>query len=235
MLGAEQNIIGVIRMASYKYPRAFVTGCDTKTEWQLKWFLKNYVKHNTLPIILADFGMSSETRAWAYQVSEFADVIDIPKQRANGWFLKPKTMQLVDSHETVWLDTDIHVLGDLSGIFKFIENNKIGMVEDKPWSKRRGETWHNSGVIAIRDKPTILNEWVRSCIDNPKQGDQEVLHEILKESPLKRISNITDLPNIYNWLRIQLLDGEDSPNKLCMHWTGLKGNMQIERMIYNEQ
>ena len=221
-------------MQSYKYDRVFVTGCDSNTEWQLKWFLKNYVEHNKTPIILADFGMTKETRTWAYQVSEFVDVIDVPRQRVNGWFLKPRTMKIVDSHEKVWLDTDIHVLGDLSGIFDLIEDNKIGMVEDKPWSKRRGEKWHNSGVIAMRGEPAILNEWIRACIDKPKQGDQEVLHDILCESPLKRIQHMTDLPNKYNWLRIQLLDGEDSWDKLCMHWTGEKGNMQIKKIIYNE-
>tara|TARA_B110000305_G_C19461423_1_gene654702 strand:+ start:3867 stop:4529 length:663 start_codon:yes stop_codon:yes gene_type:complete len=219
-------------MQSYKYDRAFFTGCDSNTEWQLKWFLENYVKHNKTPIVLADFGMTKETRTWAYQVSEFVDVIDVPKQFTNGWFLKPKTMRLVSAYERVWLDTDIHVLGNLDGIFDLIEDGKLAMVEDKPWTKRKGEKWHNSGVVGIRGNPPVLSDWIKECQVNPKQGDQEVLHEMLKNDII-RMKYITSLPNIYNWLRIQLLDGEDNPNKLCMHWTGLKGNMQIKRMMYN--
>ena len=39
---------------------------------------------------------------------------------------------------------------------------------------------------------------------------------------------IAELPNIYNWLRLQVEhDGEDSPNKKIMHWTGEKGNDRI--------
>ena len=220
-------------MQSFPQSDFFITGCDSNTEWQLKWFLKNYQKHNKTPIVVADFGMTPNMRAWTYQVSG-AHMIEVPRQRVNGWFLKPKTMQMTGEGRRCWLDTDIHVLGDISGIFDHIEENKIGMVEDRPWSKRRGETWHNSGVIAMQGQPTILNDWVKACMTTPNQGDQEVLHEILRESPLKRMTHITSLPNIYNWLRIQLLDGEDSPDKLCMHWTGMKGNMQIERLMYND-
>jgi len=213
--------------------RCFLTGCDSNTEWQLKWFLKNYVKHNDTPIVFADFGVSDEMRAWVYQVSEFADIITVPKQSTGGWFYKPSALLASPCVETCWLDTDIEVLGDLSGIFNHVEDNKLAMVEDKPWSKRRGEKWHNSGVIAIRGKPAILHKWANECRGRPKVGDQEVLHSIVNLTPLLRMTHITDLPNIYNWLRIQIIDGEDSTNKLAMHWTGQKGKDQIRKMMYN--
>ena len=42
------------------------------------------------------------------------------------------------------------------------------------------------------------------------------------------ITYITELPNIYNWLRLQVEhDDEDNPNKKIMHWTGEKGNDRI--------
>lgn len=213
--------------------RCFITGCDSNTEWQLKWFLENYLKYNDTPIVFADFGVSDDMRAWIYQVSEFANILSLPKQTASGWFYKPSALLESPGHETCWLDTDIQVLGDLSGIFEYVEENKLTMVEDKPWSKRRGEKWHNSGVVAIRNKPAILHKWVRECRGRPKVGDQEVLHEIVNLNPLLRMTHIADAPNIYNWLRIQLLDGEDSASKLAMHWTGQKGKDQIRKMMYN--
>lgn len=212
----------------------FITGCDSNTEWMLPWFLKNYVKHNTTPIVFCDFGVTQETRSWIYQVSEFVDIIDPPKQSVGGWFYKPVSLQLSPYKNTCWIDTDIHVLGDLSGVFDHVEQGKLGMCEDKPWSKRRGETWHNSGVVAIKGKPPILSKWVDECKRNPKVGDQEVLHEMVRINPMMRMMHISTLPNIYNWLRLQLLDGQDNPNKLCMHWTGQKGKDQIRKIMYNE-
>lgn len=215
--------------------RCFITGCDKNTEWMLPWFLKNYVKHNTTPIVFADFGVSDEMRAWIYQVSEFADILSVTKQRVNGWFLKPRCLVECNAEEVCWLDTDMHVLGDLSNIFSHLEENKLGMCEDKPWIARRGETWHNSGTIAFKGKPDILLKWAEQCKNSPNTGDQEVLHEMVSLTPLLRTRYITTLPNIYNWLRIQLLDGQDNPNKLVMHWTGPKGKEQIKKLMYNDQ
>ena len=45
--------------------KVFLTGCDNNTEWQLPWFVHNYRKHNTTPLVLADFGMSKEARTIA--------------------------------------------------------------------------------------------------------------------------------------------------------------------------
>lgn len=213
--------------------RCFITGCDSNTEWMLKWFLENYTKHNDTPIYFADFGVSEEMKAWI-QISNFAQIIEIPKQRVGGWFYKPTALLASPCEETCWIDTDIEVLGDLSGVFKYVEDDKLGMVEDKPWSRRRGEKWHNSGVVAIRDKPQILHKWANDCRKKPKVGDQEVLHDIVNLTPLMRLQYISDLPNIYNWLRIQIdNDGQDNPNKLAMHWTGRKGKDIIKKRMYN--
>ncbi len=212
--------------------KGFITGCDANTEWMLEWFLKNYRKHNDTPIHFCDFGVSAECKAWL-DIAGFDSVYTIPNQRVGGWFYKPTAMLKSPCDETIWLDTDIHVLGDLSGAFNYLEPNKLAMVEDKPWSARRGETWHNSGVVGIKGKPDILVNWAHECRGNPKQGDQEVLHEMVRSDPLTRMRYITDLPNKYNWLRVQLLDGHDSPQKLCMHWTGFKGKEEIRKLIYN--
>lgn len=216
--------------------RCFVTGCDNKAEWMLKWFLKNYTKHNNTPIVFADFGVTKEMKEWIHQVSEFDHIVDVPKQKHNGWFLKPRTMQMIDAEELCWLDTDIQIFGDMSGVFKYVEEGKLGMVKDRPWTKRTGEEWYNSGVVAMRGKPPILKQWVDQCSKNPSRGDQETLHEMLRWPPMLNLMHISEIPNKYNWLRVQLVnDREDNPNKIAMHWTGHKGKLQIEKLIYNEQ
>lgn len=216
------------------YDKCFVTGCDHNTEWMLPWFIENYKKHNDTPIVFANFGVTDETKQTIIESEWFDDIVDIPKGKNNGWFLKPLTLKKVKSKFLVWIDTDCHVLGNIEKIFTYIEPDKIAMVEDKPWSKRRGEVWHNSGVIGIQGKPSILNKWIEGCERGIATGDQEVLHELVRINPLMRLMHITTLPNIYNWLRIQLLDGEDNSNKLVMHWTGSKGKDEIRRMIAHD-
>jgi len=219
-------------MASIKSNEIFITGCDSKCEWQLQWFLKRYRKHNDTPIAFCDFGVSYETRLWAQ--SAFDEVYEIPIQHNAGWFYKPRAIRHAPAKTKVWLDTDIEVLGDLSGIFTLLKPDQLNMCEDRPWIKRRGEQWHNSGTVGVIGTPQILIDWEHRCVNHAKQGDQEVLHEMLQNDIL-RLKYINTLPQKYNWLRIQLLDGEDMDGKLCMHWTGMKGNMEIEKQIYNDQ
>jgi hypothetical protein len=217
------------------FDKCFITGCDDRTEWMLPWFLKNYIKHNSTPIVLADFGMTDQTRAWAYQVSEFDDILDLQYRGTNkAWFLKPRALLEIKSEFACWIDTDIHILGDMSGVFNYVEEGKLAMVEDKPWSKRTGELWHNSGVVAVKGKPKILYDWEHVCRTRPVQGDQETLHLML-DTPLKKLAAVNSVPNIYNWLRVQILDGEDNPNKLAMHWTGFKGKNEIRKIMYHEK
>jgi len=218
------------------YDKVFVTGCDDKTEWQLEWFLKNFIKHNkTVPIVFADFGVTNETREWIFKISEFDDIIDIPRQRVNGWFLKPKTLSLVSAQKLCWLDTDCEVLDNVEDIWDHCEPDKLGMCEDRPWTKRTGEKWYNSGVMAIIDKPRILAPWIDACRKKPAKGDQEVLH-FMMANPINQISHICQLPHKYNWLRIDVEnDNTDSNKKRIMHWTGEKGNNIIRKKIYNDQ
>ena len=126
--------------------RAFLTGCDVNTEWMLEWFLKNYRKHNDTPIVFADFGVSEGMRQYAMQM--FDDYFKIDRGKLRGWFLKPKAMLEVRAVEACWIDTDIEILGDMSGIFRFVENNKLTMVEDKPWSKRSGTRTQLTNSVA---------------------------------------------------------------------------------------
>ena len=216
------------------YDRAFVTGCDEGHAWMLEWFLKNYRKHNDTPIIFADFGVSPSTLSLANQL--FDDVFTPQLQNSSGWFYKPQTMYKVTEFvkEVCWIDTDIHVLGDMSGIFKYIQPGKLTMVEDRPWTKRTGEKWHNSGIVAFRGQPPILRQWMIKCLNTRERGDQEVLHTMIGHPPLLKLQHVADAPNIYNWLRVQLIDNEDNPKKLAMHWTGAKGKDQIRKIMYNE-
>ena len=218
------------------FKTAFLTGCDEITEWMLPWFLENYSKHNNTPLIFANFGVSKDCLKAIKDKSlsnPIKHIIDMTKITDKGWFKKPKSMLEASNlcEYTCWVDTDFEILTNMSSVFNYVEENRLAMVEDKPWSARRGETWHNSGIVAFKGTPMILHQWAQLVEQNPTVGDQETLHLILREHPLQRMIYITDLPNEFNWLRIQLLDGQDNIKKKAIHWTGPKGKDKIRSLI----
>ena len=195
--------------------KLFITGCDKNTRWMLPWFESNFYKHNPdAKLHVFDF-----------------DVM------GRGWFNKPVVMRLAaDMAEHVcWLDTDCEVRADLNPIFDFAEINKLTMVEDAPWTMRRKETWHNSGVVAFRGIPRVLNHWADNATMMVEDrglmyGDQDILHELVRDG-LKRQIHITTIPKQWNTLRLDLTDRTAPANIKIMHWTGKKGKDEIRKQI----
>lgn len=210
--------------------KCFMTGCDKNTEWQLEWFVRNYKRFNNTPLVIADFGMTK--LAYQYAKKHSAQIIHLDTITAQGWMLKPQAMTMTPANNTCWLDTDCEVLGNLDGIFDHVVPLKLSMCVDQPWSTRRKETWHNSGVVAFQGTPQVLRDWARLCQEKREiRGDQEVLHWMMGGDGLRRMSFIKDLPREYNTLRLDLVDGTQPKRPLIMHWTGQKGNDEIRKKM----
>jgi hypothetical protein len=211
-------------MSNTKYDKAFLTGCDSNTEWMMEWFLRNLKKNTNQPIIFADFGVK-DIEIFKPHVHA---VIDMTKTEESGWFKKPKAMMHCPARKTVWLDSDIEVLENIDSVFDLLEPNKLNMVKDKPWSTRFQTEMFNSGVVGLIDKPYILSMWIKEIKDNPARGDQETLHAML--DPLQNLTYISELPNKYNFLRLQFEnDGQKIPKGcIAVHWTGQKGKDRIK-------
>jgi len=211
--------------------RLFITGCDSNTEWQLPWFVKNFQRH--MPneeLIIYDFGMERS--------SQFANMRKSLRgaESMKGWF--KKTAALVQAsafaENICWLDTDCEIRDDISDIFDKVEDHKLSMAIDQPWTTRRPESgeWYNSGVIAYTNKngvPDVLLDWRDRCRETNLVGDQEVLHSMM--SPLAKMVFITTLPNEYNVLRLQIQDNTCPKRVRVMHWTGQRGNDEITRQL----
>ena len=210
------------------YDKAFVTGCDENHEWMLEWFFKNYKKHmKDVPLIFANFGLTPEGLKLVRE--NVHAVMNLKTFDEKGWFKKPMSMIKSPSKKTVWIDLDCEIRDDIRDLFGILEPNKLNMVEDKPWTTRGQELWHNSGVVGFIDKPPILYQWAKAIRDDPVQGDQEVLHLML--NPITKIAHINDLPNEYNVLRLQTeVDGYGGAIRV-MHWTGQKGKDKIKAML----
>ena len=230
-----RNIIMVKHMESKKYDKVFLTGCDENTEWMLDWFINNLKKYNTTPVVFADFGVSDKMIKRIKKEARFHAIINMRKASEKGWFLKPRAMLSSPSKKTIWLDTDCEILDNIENLFDMLEPRKLAMVEDKPWTKRSGDLWHNSGVVGFIDKPIILHQWCKA-IQSKKDvvavlgnGDQEVLHSML--NPITKLTYIKDLPNEYNITRVQVDNDNYQGAKKIMHWTGELGKIRIRSMI----
>ena len=211
-------------MTNTKLSKLFITGCDASAEWMLPWFVENLRKHTDIPLMIFDFGMEG---------SLYPELRKSCRTNAKGWFKKPSAMvkAAAFADQVCWLDTDCEVLGDISGVFDYIVPNKLSMVQDKPWTTRQRQMWHNSGVVAFQDVPQILKEWEQMCMAPPARGDQEVLHWMLGDNPLNRMIHIEDIPNRYNVLRLQHIDNTVPKNPLIYHWTGAKGKDHIRKLM----
>jgi hypothetical protein len=215
------------------YDKVFLTGCDKTTEWMLLWFLKNFHEHNKkIPIIIGDFGLNYAMKYKLENEMGYQTIDMSAYQHLKGWFKKPQVMLECPSEQTVWIDTDCEVLGNIEGIFNLLVDDKLNMVQDLPWTARTQETWHNSGVVGFKGKPEILRAWAHKVTMYQDQGDQEVLHSMFNDD-IHRLQYINSLPNIFNWLRVQLVDNHDNIFKKVMHWTGRKGKLKIQEKIRN--
>ncbi len=215
-MGAWLNTIGEKLMSS---SNLFITGCDKNTRWQLPWFKENFYKHNKNATL---------------KVYDFDT--ELPEKR---WFKKPAAMLDASYLATnvCWLDTDIEVRHNVENIFEHVVSNKLTIVVDEPWTKRKQEVWHNTGVVAFTGRPPILQYWADACSSadqTPKAlyGDQDILHELVRAG-MNNLIHLNVLPKQYNTLRIDLLDNTQPANIKMMHWTGQKGNEHIRSLIEN--
>jgi hypothetical protein len=216
-------------MSNRKYPECVLTGCDFNTEWQLNWFIENYGTHENRPLIIADFGMSEQYLKYVSNHPRVNGVMNLTKTKEQGWFNKPIAMFNSPADKTVWVDTDCEIKTSLNPLFRMIVRNKLNMVEDKPWTKRRKETWHNSGVVGFIGRPEILHTWCNAIRANPNVGDQEVLHGLL--NPITRITHINDIPSEWNVMRLATdEDGYTGPISI-QHHTGSKGKVKIRGLM----
>mgnify|MGYP002641222055 CR=1 FL=1 len=219
----------------------FITGCDSNTEWQLPWFTKNYAESCGEDLVIADFGMTPEMRKFAKENSNY--IVDV---ESNGWFSKVETLWRLRSffgndNEYCWLDTDCEVKSDPSTIFNYVEDNKLTMVVDHPWTQSGSPwtpqgncgPWYNTGVVAFKGHPIILQNWYSEVREgNKHRGDQEALYWLLNLGEMNRVIHISEAPHKYNVLRLDIDQGRCPPTPpVIVHWTGRKGNEVIQEQM----
>ena len=203
-----------------------LTGVDTNHEDLLPWWLNNAIKHNSNENIgVWDLGMSSVMRERIQK--EYPDVwlsIPLSKNTSSGWFYKLHAVIEAPEKRVAWLDVDCEILSNIEDMFNLVPPNMIGLTRD--WV--RGNWWA-TGVIVVNDRPKLLYDWnVRLNANDGIRGDQEALQDLIGNNTHEEIQ---ELPQEYQWLRISLNQGKDSPTKKVIHWTGPVGRDHIRKNL----
>ena len=103
-------------------------------------------------------------------------------------------------------------------------SDTIGLTKD--WV--RGDWWA-TGVIVVNDRPKLLYDWnARLNKGDDIRGDQEALKDLIGTDKHEQVQ---ELPQDYQWLRISLNQGKDSPTKKVIHWTGPVGRDHIRNVL----
>ena len=204
-----------------------ITGVDHSHEDLLEWWINNALKHMPMMRIgIMDFGMSPACRGRIndrYPV-EFSRPFNGTGPKKLGWFYKVEAVIKSPSQSVCWLDVDCEILSDVSNIFELVPKGMIGLTRDVI----RGNWWA-TGVIVVNDRPSLLETWdKRLNAGDGIRGDQEALYELINN---KAHEQIQELPQDYQWLRLSLRKGRDSPTKKIMHWTGPSGKEIIREKI----
>lgn len=224
------------------FKKGIVVASNAKTEWLLPWWWEGYASHNDLPVFFVDLGMSSESVAWCRErgivVSLFEENICEEEnlcsswEKAYGtsyriarraWFQKPQACLLSPFDQTIWIDLDCEVLGDVGGAFSFLLPGKeIAVCEDvASFEERKGV--YNTGFFVFTRNSSIIQEWNQVCRTEAEKywGDDRALSSLLS----KYGEQWGELPSIYNW---RISQGVPFGAKV-IHWCGEWGKAYIAK------
>lgn len=198
-----------------------LTGVDTNHEHLIEWWVDNALRHNPNENIgVWDFGMSFDKREKIK--IDYPNVwlsIPLDKHNTSGWFYKLHAVIEAPEKRVAWLDVDCEILTSIEDVFDLVPPDMIGLTRDIVRAN-----WWATGVIVVNDRPKLLYDWNYRLNAGNIRGDQEALKEMVGTEPNEQIQ---ELPQDYQWLRISLNSGHDSPTKKVIHWTGPVGRKHI--------
>ncbi|MCB1109772.1 MAG: hypothetical protein KDK64_02235 [Chlamydiia bacterium] len=122
--------------------KGVLTGCDHRQEYLLKWWWKNYSKHNDYPVTFCDFGMTPSARTWCQTKGNIVTQTTIPIQNLSegiekapwidslfplmwnhreAWFQKAFVQTQSPYNQTIWLDLDCEVKKNLLPLYELTQ------------------------------------------------------------------------------------------------------------------
>ena len=219
--------------------RGVVIGVDENQEWMLDWWWGNYSNHNSLPVMFADFGMSTAARA---KCAEWGQVSERIALDGHGWFKKPLGCLVTPFRQTVWFDTDCEIRKAIDPLWGHLEGGKLGITVDRGTPQKwkdalpSGATVYNTGCIVYQHGEDLIRRWAQTVLLTKvltaqedklllPTGDQECFATTVQAYGAHRIREIP--PS-----QFQLRIGADNAGAcIAKHWTGPTGKNEIRRQI----
>jgi len=196
--------------------RGVVVAFNENMEWMGEWWWENLRRHVDVsaPVAFVDLGMSPPMRKWCENRGRIIDFTWSPIRPdgdkktfrvEHGW--KPFVFFKSPFRETLFLDVDCEVVGDVLSVFEHLGKNRFGIAKDQLYHQLKskqellpGEVMHNSGVLAVRHGSKIVEQWAKAIIDVGVDGwrdnDQPILNKVLTTSGIE----YAEIPPEYNLL-----------------------------------
>lgn len=220
-----------------------IVAANAAYESFLPWWWKHYQAYASLPVTFFDLGMTDQGKAFCQSKGNwtlFTHSMDFvaprervsPKHRAywekhwtqaiwekrKAWFAKPLILLQSPYTQTLFLDLDCKIQGDITPLFDFLSPS-VGFTIVK--HVFREGFYHNSGVcLASTGSPVVL-KWAEECLQNSHRymGDEDVIHHLILENYFE----IPFFPLKYN--HPHPFGGGDQA--VIQHFLGLEGKKKI--------
>jgi hypothetical protein len=204
----------------------------------LPWWWGHYEQHNTLPVAFADFGMTQQAKKWCQNKGDvitleaprhfvFPPALIAPElisfwEQTKGsdfWegrdlrFYQPFALKQSPFDETIWIDLDCEVTGDLRPLL-----SKVHAYSKIALAKCREQ--YQTHLMALHRTSPLLNSWAELCQwHNDRFLDgEEALATLIQEEEIE----VAELASTIQGLH---------PDALIFHWPGLWGKEVIRRLI----
>ena len=99
-------------------------------------------------------------------------------------------------------------MAPIDDLFDYPTDDKIALTHDVV---RGDEWWWATGVNVAKGSPKILRDWAYITEHSHMRGDQEVLFQMIQDDYCYH-EMIVEMPIEFQWLRLQIVTGRDSPN-----------------------
>jgi hypothetical protein len=215
--------------------QGIVVGCDRNQEWLLNWWWQHYSQHNSYPVAFIDFGLTKKGIAWCRkrgqylklpahpplkEVPEHPDTWKRASRERVAWFKKPSACLLSPFPESIWIDLDCEIKGNLEPLFNVLVFGELALAQDVVERLRTHTpllpeyTLYNAGVMSFRPDASIISRWVEETLHRNGDflGDSDVISWLIhKDSP-----RMIELSAIYNWHA----GLEPNPEAVMVHYAG---------------
>lgn len=190
--------------------KGIIVAVDSHSEWLLDGWWQAYSTHNAFPVTFVDLGMSKKGVLWA---KEKGNVIE-PSFQKQG-LLKPLILALSIYQETIWIELNCEVQGNLSCLFEELSlDQEMGLCLDR--DMKGASRGSSSGVIVFKQVSKLLSLWIATSAQSLKEE---------KQFFSSHSKGFKELKAVYNW---NPLWGAN-PEALIVRWPFKTGKLFIDK------